>query len=383
MKETIGDLDILASSKNPEEVMDYFISYPNVKNILMKGITKTSVVIGDGIQVDLRVVKPESYGAALQYFTGSKEHNVKLRSIAIKRGYKLSEYGVFKKKTDVYVVGKNEEEVYNTLGIHYIEPELREDTGELDAAKNNKLPHLIEYSDCKGDFHVHSHWSDGSDSIEDIAMFARQLGLSFIGIADHSQSLKIAFGLTEQDIKKKLKEIEKVNKKVPDFKLFAGTECDIKSDGTLDYRNNILREFDYVYAAVHSHFKMNKAEMTKRLVNAIENEYVTAIAHPTCRLIGRREPIGLDMDQIIDAAIETNTFLEINAFPDRLDLNDVNIKIAKERGGRFLIGTDAHSIDHLQYIHFGVATARRGWLEKKDVLNTYSIDEIEKELNHR
>lgn len=382
MKETIGDLDILASSKHPTEVMDHFVEYPDVKNVLLKGATKTSVVLDDGIQVDLRVVKPESYGAALQYFTGSKEHNVKLRGIAIRKGYKLSEYGVFKKDTDKYVVGKNEREVYNKLGLQYIEPELREDRGEIEAAKKKKLPKLVGYGDVKGDFHVHSNWSDGSDSIEDIAVFAKKQGLSFIGVADHSQSLKVAFGLSEQDVSKKLKEIDKINNRFTKFRVLAGTECDIKADGTLDYDYKILKKFDFVCAAVHIRFKMSKDEMTKRIVKAMENKYVNILSHPTCRLIGRREPVELDIEKIIDTAVDTGTFLEINSFPDRLDLNDIYIRVAKDKGVRFTIGTDAHSLEHLRYIRFGIATARRGWLEKKDVLNTYSIKDIEKRLKH-
>jgi len=381
MKETIGDIDILASSNKPDKVMAYFVVYPDVKEVLLKGSTKTSVLLDDGIQVDLRIVKPESYGAALQYFTGSKEHNVILRGIAIIKGLKLSEYGVFKKDTEEYVVGKNEKEVYNILDLPYIEPELRENKGEIEAAKTRDLPKLVDYSEIKGDFHVHSNWSDGSDSIEELAAFSKKQGFSFIGIADHSQSLKIAFGLSETNVEKKLKEIIKVNKKLSGFRVFSATECDIKTDGSLDYSNKILKKFDFVYAAVHSRFKMNMKEMTARILKAMENEYVHILAHPTCRIIGRREPIELDIEKVIDTARDTNTFLEINSFPDRLDLNDINIRLAKEKNITFVIGTDAHSIDHLRYIRFGIATARRGWLEKKDVLNTFSVKEIEKKIN--
>ncbi|MFW6121036.1 MAG: DNA polymerase/3'-5' exonuclease PolX [Petrotogales bacterium] len=381
MKENIGDIDILASSHKPDEVMEFFVDYPDVKNILLKGSTKTSVVLDDGIQVDLRVVKPESYGAALQYFTGSKEHNVKLRGIAVRMGLKLSEYGVFKKNTDKYIVGRSEKEVYNRLGLPLIEPELRENRGEIEAGQKKQLPKLICYDDVKGDFHVHSTWSDGSDSVEDIAVFAKKQGFSFIGIADHSQSLKVAFGLSGDDVLKKIKEIDKVNEKMSGFRVFSGTECDIKPDGSLDYSNKILEKFDFVYAAIHSRFKMSKREMTQRVTRAMENEYVNILAHPTCRLIGRREPIEIDIEKIIDAARDTHTFLEINAFPDRLDMTDIHIRVAKEKNASFIIGTDAHSIDHLRYIRFGVATARRGWLEKKDVLNTYSIKEIEKNFS--
>jgi len=381
MKETIGDIDILASSNKADKVMAYFVVYPDVKEVLLKGSTKTSVLLDDGIQVDLRIVKPESYGAALQYFTGSKEHNVILRGIAIIKGLKLSEYGVFKKDTEEYVVGKNEKEVYNILDLPYIEPELRENKGEIEAAKTKGLPKLVDYSEVKGDFHVHSNWSDGSDSIEELAAFSKKQGFSFIGIADHSQSLKIAFGLSETNVEKKLKEIIKVNKKLSGFRVFSATECDIKTDGSLDYSNKILKKFDFVYAAVHSRFKMNMKEMTARILKAMENEYVHILAHPTCRIIGRREPIELDIEKVIDTARDTNTFLEINSFPDRLDLNDINIRLAKEKNITFVIGTDAHSIDHLRYIRFGIATARRGWLEKKDVLNTFSVKEIEKKIN--
>ncbi|RLF35495.1 MAG: DNA polymerase/3'-5' exonuclease PolX [Thermoplasmata archaeon] len=380
MRETIGDLDILASSDYPDELMDYFVKYPDVQRVLLKGRTKTSVLLKDGVQVDLRVVGKESYGAALQYFTGSKEHNVHMRSIAIKKGFKLNEYGLFDKKTDKYIVGRTEEEVYNRLGMSYIEPELRENRGEIEAALENKLPRIIEYDNVKGDFHVHSTWSDGSDTIETIVDNAKKIGYSFIGIADHSQSLKIARGLSEEKLIKKIAEIERINKKNNDIRVLCGTECDIKPDGSLDYSKNVLKKLDFVYIGIHSKFKMNKKEMTRRIISGMENEYVDFLAHPTGRLIGRRDPYEIDIEQIIDAARETNTLLEINAFPDRLDLNDINIKFAKERGVKLVLGTDAHSISHLHFMRFGIATARRGWLEKKDVLNTYPIKEIEKIL---
>jgi len=380
MKETIGDLDILASSDYPDEVMDYFVKYPDVQRVLLKGSTKTSVLLGDNLQVDLRAVKQESYGAALQYFTGSKEHNVKMRGIAIKKGFKLNEYGLFDKETEKYVVGKNEEEVYNKLGLRYIEPELRENRGEIEAAMKDKLPSLVDYDDIKGDFHVHSIWSDGADSIDAIARSARNIGYKFVGIADHSQSLKIAHGLSEERVVKKLKEVEKINKKYSDFRVLCSTECDIKSDGSLDYPNKVLKKFDFVYVGIHSGFKMKQEDMTRRITKAMENEHVDFLAHPTGRLIGRRDPYDVDIEQIIDTAKTTGTFLEINSFPDRLDLGDIHAKLAKEKSVKFVLGTDAHYVDQLSFIHFGVATARRGWLEKKDILNTYSLKEIEKTL---
>jgi DNA polymerase (family 10) len=378
MKETIGDLDILASSTDPDTVMDYFIHYPEVAQVLAKGTTKSSVLLNDNLQVDLRVVEEKSYGAALQYFTGSKDHNVTLRGYAIKKGFKLNEYGLFDKTTERYVVGKTENEIYKKIGFQYIDPELRENRGEFEAAKKKTLPDLVEYDEIHGDFHVHSIWSDGSDTIETIASAAQKKGYTFVGITDHSQSLKIANGLSEKNVQKKIDEIKKVSRKFPDVRIFCGTECDIKTDGTLDYSNKILTQFDFVYIGIHTAFKMTKETMTKRIIKAMNNEQVNFLAHPTGRLIGKRDPYEADIDQIIDAAIATDTFLEINSFPERLDLDDAHAKPAKDHGIRFVLGTDAHAIDHLDFMRFGVATARRGWLEKKDIVNTFSIKEIEK-----
>ena len=380
MKETIGDLDILISSKNPETIMQYFVSYPEVEQVLAKGTTKSSVLLNDNLQVDLRVVDEKSYGAALQYFTGSKDHNVTLRGLAIRKGYKLNEYGLFDKKTEKYIAGKTEEDIYKKIGFSYIEPELRENRGEFEAAKKKKLPNLVGYDEINGDFHVHSLWSDGSDSIETIASVAQRRHYSFIGITDHSQSLKIANGLTEDRIQKKIQEIKTLNKKFPDLRILCGTECDIKTDGTLDYSNKILKQFDFVYIGIHTAFKMDKETMTKRIIKGMDNEQVDFVAHPTGRLIGKREPYEVDLEQIIDTAKETDTRLEINSFPDRLDLDDTHIKLAKEHGVQFVLGTDSHSINHLDFMRFGIATARRGWLEKKDILNTYSLKDIEKIL---
>lgn len=380
MKETIGDVDILASSKNPEKVMECFVTYSKVARILSKGTTKSSVILHDNLQVDLRVVEAKSYGAALQYFTGSKDHNVTMRNLAIKKGYKLNEYGLFDKKTEKFLVGKTEEEIYKKLGFPYMEPELRENRGEFDAARTHTLPSVVEYNDIRGDFHVHSRWSDGSDSIETLASTAQKMGYEFLGIADHSQSLKIAKGLTENQVLKKLEEIKKINKKFPHLTILCGTECDIKPDGTLDYSKKILKQFDYVFIAIHTVFKMDKAAMTKRIINGMENEEANFLAHPTGRLIGKRDPYEVDVDQLIDAAKAYDVCLEINSYPDRLDLDDVHVKIAKEHGVHFVLGTDSHSMKNLEYMHFGIATARRGWLEKKDILNTSSIKDIEKIL---
>jgi DNA polymerase (family 10) len=379
MRETIGDLDILACAKDPDAVIDHFIRYPEVAQVLAKGTTKSSALLNDNLQVDLRVVEEKSFGAALQYFTGSKDHNVILRGLAIKKGFKLNEYGLFDKTTEKYIAGKTEKEIYKKIGLQYIEPELRENRGEFEAAKKKiPLPNLVGYDEINGDFHIHSSWSDGSDSIETIASDAQQHGYLFIGITDHSQSLKIANGLNEIRIQNKIKEIEKVNKKFPNIRIFCGTECDIKIDGSLDYSNKILKQFDFVYIGIHTSFKMDKETMTKRIIKGMENEQVNFMAHPTGRLIGKRDPYEVDIEQIIDAAKETDTRLEINSFPDRLDLDDIHVKLAKERGVRFVLGTDSHSVNHFDFMRFGIATARRGWLEKRDILNTSSVKDIEK-----
>jgi DNA polymerase (family 10) len=380
MKETIGDVDILASSPNPEKVMDWFVRYPEVAQVLAKGPTKSSVILHDQLQVDLRVVEEKSYGAALQYFTGSKDHNVTLRGLAIRKGYKLNEYGLFDKTSEKFITGKTEQEIYKKIGFPYIEPELRENRGEFEAAQKKALPKLIKYNEVNGDFHVHSEWSDGSDTLEEIAAAAQNKGYSFIGITDHSQSLKIANGLTEERAKKKCEEIKKLSKKFPDLRIFCGTECDIKPDGTLDYSSKILKLFDFVYIGIHTAFKMDKATMTKRIITGMNNEFADFLAHPTGRLIGKREPYEIDMNQIIDSAHEADIRLEMNAFPDRLDLDDTHAKLAKEQGVRFVLGTDSHSIANLGYMRFGIATARRGWLESKDILNASSVQEIEKTL---
>ena len=380
MKETIGDLDILVASNKALEIMEHFTAYPKCDRVLMKGPTKSSIILRDHLQVDLRVVEEKSFGAALQYFTGSKEHNVAMRSRALSQGYKLNEYGLFDKETEHYIAGKTEEDIYRHLGLDYIEPELRENRGELKAAENHRLPALIQYSDIRGDFHVHSNMSDGFYSIENIVNAARGLHYEFITITDHSQSLKVANGLSEARVKKKKQTIAKLNKQYDDITIYCGTECDIKADGSMDYNDTILQEFDIVYGGIHTAFTMDGPTATQRIITAMENPYVHAIAHPTCRMIGRRQPFDVDIEKIITTAVETNTFLEINAFPDRLDLHDIHVKQAKDRGAQIIIGSDSHFIANLPFIRYGVATARRGWLEASDVLNTYPPADIERIL---
>lgn len=383
MKDTIGDIDLLTSSTHPERVMDYFIHYPLVDTILARGDTKTSVLLTNGLQMDLRVVDDNSYGAALQYFTGSKDHNVTLRGLAIKKGYKLNEYGIFDKNTDRYLTGRDETDVYHKIGLDYIPPELRENRGEINAAQHHTLPTLLTPDDIQGDFHVHSTYSDGHDTIDTIAQTASALGYRFIGITDHSQSLKIAHGLTEERIHHKLNEIKQVQKHYPDLTILAGTECDIKPDGTLDYPNRILQLFDYVYIAIHTTFKMDMDTMTTRIITAMHNDNADILAHPTQRLIGEREPLQVDLDQIINAAKDTKTLLEINAFPNRLDLDDIHAKQAKDHAVTLAIGTDSHNVTQLSNMRYGVAVARRGWLEKPDLLNTRSPKDITKFLGRK
>lgn len=366
-KETIGDIDILAISDTPEKVMKVFAGLKQVKRVLAKGDTKSSVVLDNNMNADLRVVESESFGAAAHYFTGSKQHNIKMRRIAQKKGLKLSEYGVFRGKKSI--AGRSEEEIFKALGIQFIPPEIREDGGEIELAQKKKLPKLIEASDIKGDLHVHSKYTDGSDTIEEIAMAAKKLGYSFTAITDHSKSTRIAGGLAENELLKQMDEIDHINNKIKGIKILKGSEVDILPDGSLDFPDNILKKLDIVIASVHSRFKMDKASMTKRIIKAMENKYVTIIGHPTGRLLSRRDPYEVDVEKIIEAAKKYGKALELNAYPDRLDISDIHCRLAKEKGVKIAIGTDSHSISQLVNMGFGVGTARRGWLEKKDVLN--------------
>ena len=377
-KETVRDIDILASSKNPKKVIDRFTKLPDIKEVLAKGDTKSSIVTKDGIQVDLRVVEESTYGASLMYFTGSKAHNIRLRQIAIKKGLKLNEYGLFKK--DKIIKGKTEKEIYKTLGLGYIEPELREDRGEIEVGLKGTLPDLVELDDIKGDLHIHSVWSDGGSSTDEIVRKARELGYEYIAITDHSQGLKIAGGLNREQLKIKRKEIESLNRKYRDIKILFGTEVDIHSDGTLDYPDDILKKMDIVIAAIHVGFKQSKEQLTKRIVKACQNKYVHIIAHPTGKLWGAREAYEVDFEKIFKAAKDTNTSMEINSFPQRLDLNDIYTRMAKDFGVKIVINTDAHIAEQLDTMRFGLSCGRRGWLEKKDVLNTLSLAKLKQAL---
>jgi DNA polymerase (family 10) len=379
MKETIGDIDILAVSARPENAMNYFVKFPDIKEVIAKGRTKATVILKDGVQADLRVIEPKSYGAALQYFTGSKEHSVALRSAAKRKGLKISEYGVFKGKN--MIAGKTEQEVYAAAGLRYIEPELRENRGEIEAAISGKLPKLVGFSDIHGDLHVHSRYSDGNNTIKEIAEAAKKFRYQYICISDHSQTRKIAGGMSESDFIRKIKEIKQVNKKTKGITVLMGTEVDILSDGSLDYPDELLKKTDIVTAAVHSGFKFSKQKMTNRILKALDNKYVGVLAHPTGRIINYRPAYEVDLHQVMDVCAEKKIAMEINAFPDRLDLNDINIKEAIERGVKLAIGTDSHNIDQLRHMKLGVATARRGWAQKKDILNTLALQQLKKFFN--
>ncbi|OIO33715.1 MAG: DNA polymerase III [Candidatus Omnitrophica bacterium CG1_02_40_15] len=374
MKDTVRDIDILISSNNPQKIMDVFTTLPDVKEIIAKGPTKSSIRTKDNIQVDVRVVDELSYGASLMYFTGSKEHNIKLRQLAIKHGLKLNEYGVF--KAEKRMAGKTEEEMYKALGLSYIEPELREDRGEFEASLKGALPDLVKIEDIKGDLHMHSTWSDGGNSMEEMVIKSMELGYEYIAITDHSQGLKIAGGLNAYELELKRKEIDKLNKKYKDIKILFGSEVDIDSDGNLDYPDSVLQEMDIVIAAIHAGFKQPSSFITKRIIKACQNKYVNIIAHPTGRLWGSRDAYDMDFQEVFKAAKNTNTALEINSFPERLDLNDINSRMAKEAGVKIVINTDSHIVKNLGMMKFGVAVARRAWLEKKDVLNTASLSNL-------
>src|SRR3989338_2849222 len=378
MKETIGDIDILATSRAPDKVIDFFTKMPSVSDVLSKGETKSSVRLKEGIQVDLRVVKDEVFGAALLYFTGNKEHNIILRRIAIEKKLKLSEYGLFDKKTEKIVAGRTEEEVYKKLGMDYIEPEMREDEGEIELAQHHMLPKLIGYNDLKGDLQMHTRWSDGSNTIEEMILAAKKLGHEYICITDHTGKLAIANALDEKKIREQRKEIDKINKKIEGMRILQGVEVNITDDGSLDMDDKVLKELDIVVASIHSGFKNPKEKMTKRMINAMENENVDIIAHPTGRLITKREAYDIDLDSVFEAAKETRTVMEINANPERMDLRDTHVRAAVKAGVKLVISTDAHNTDQLHFIRLGIGTARRGWAAKDDVINTRSLKEMMK-----
>ncbi|MDI6699112.1 MAG: DNA polymerase/3'-5' exonuclease PolX [Candidatus Saccharicenans sp.] len=374
MKETVGDIDILATGKDGPAIIKHFVKHPRTINILAEGDTKGSILIETEMgerQVDLRIVEEDAYGAALQYFTGSKAHNIKLRGLAKDRGLKISEYGVF--KGEKKIAGRTEEEVYKVFGLPVIPPEMREDRGEIELALEGKLPEIIELKDIRGDLHVHSNWSDGVLTLEEIVEHGKKMGYSYIAVCDHSQSAKYAHGLTPERLAEQIKEIDKINARLKGFRLLKGTEADILADGSIDFPESLLRKLDLVVASIHSGFKKN---VTERIISAIKNPLVQVIGHPTGRLISGREGYEVDIDKVIAAAAQYGKFLELNAYYDRLDLDEHNLKKAREKGVPIAIGTDTHYAHGFAMMRFGLGIARRAWLTRKDVINTLTVDRL-------
>ncbi|MBS3169017.1 DNA polymerase/3'-5' exonuclease PolX [Candidatus Woesearchaeota archaeon] len=378
-KETVGDLDFLAVSPQPEKVMDQFTTMKDVKEILAKGTTKSSVRLSNGLQIDLRVVNDKQFGSAMNYFIGSKEHNIELRKLALSKGCTLSEYGLFTLKEKKWIAGKTENDIYQKLGLQYIEPELRENQGEIAAAQKKNLPHLITVKDLHGVFHNHSTWSDGNNSLLEMAQKAEELDIKFISFNDHFGPIGITNPLTEKRLVGYLKEIESVRKKVG-IRVFSGVEIDILKDGTLPLSAKRLKELDVVIASVHLAIKMPAAEMTKRVCSAMENYPINILGHPTDRILNERPPLNLNLDSVFDTAKRNSIFLEINGSPSRMDLSGENVRNARAAGCQFAVSADAHDLSHLPFYHLGVNMARRGWLEKKDVLNCRDLKKIEKVL---
>lgn len=375
MKETVHDIDILVSSTKPDAVMRAFRKLPVVSRVLVGGETKTSLLVADDLQVDLRVVEPKSWGAALLYFTGSKEHNIRLRERAIKRGLKLNEYGLIDSKGKT-IASLTEEDIYDALDLQWIPPTLREDRGEVEAAEKGALPVLVEAGDIRGDLHMHTTWTDGALSTEEMIAAARERGYGYIAITDHSKSLGVAGGLSDEEVLEHAREIRELDGKYADMRVLAGTEVDIRKDGALDYPDEVMARLDFVVASVHSSLRQDRKTMTERVIRAMRNPYVRVIGHPTGRLLGDRDAYDLDFDAVMAEAARTHTCLEVNAHYYRLDLNDVLCRKARESGVRVIISTDSHNAENLRNLSYGVATAQRGWLEKEHVLNTRPVEEM-------
>ncbi|MDR4515557.1 DNA polymerase/3'-5' exonuclease PolX [Nitrosomonas sp.] len=374
MRETVGDLDILVAAAASEPVVQRFIQYQEVAKILSAGVTRASVVLECGVQVDLRVVKSESFGAALHYFTGSKSHNVAVRRIAQKKGLKINEYGVY--RGNKRIAGQSEESVYAAVGLAYIPPELRENRGEIALAQSGRLPQLVTQSDLRGDLHAHTKATDGHNSLREMALAAKSLGFEYLAITEHSRRLTVAHGLDPLRLSRQCAEIDKLNAEMEGMTLLKGIEVDILEDGSLDLPDNALAQLDLVVGAVHSQFDLSRGKQTERILRAMEHPYFTMLAHPTGRLIQRRAPYDVDMVRIIRAAKNRGCFLELNAHPERLDLLDTYCQMAREEGVLISINSDAHSTHDFANLRFGIGQARRGWLEKKDVLNTRSLKEL-------
>ncbi|MGD8891361.1 MAG: DNA polymerase/3'-5' exonuclease PolX [Desulfobacterales bacterium] len=376
--ETVGDLDILVIADKDSPVMDRFVAYEDVADVLSKGMTRSSVVLRTGLQVDLRRVEEKSFGAALQYFTGSQAHNIAVRRLGRQRGLKINEYGVF--KFDERVAGDSEESVYNSVGLSYIPPELRENRGEIDASREKRLPRLVKLDDIKGDLHVHTNASDGRHSLKDMALAAKQRRLQYIAVAEHSQLLAFAGGLDESRLLKQMDEIDRLSEELEGVHILKSIEVDILEDGRLDLQNDVLEKLDLVVASVHSNFDLPEDRQTARILRAMDNPYFTILAHPSGRLIDQREAYKVDMEKVIRQAAERGCFIELNARPKRLDLVDIYCQVAKDLGVLISINSDAHRVDDFDHLRYGVGQARRGWLGKGDVLNTRSLAELRKLL---
>lgn len=379
-RETVGDIDIIASSEHAAAVIEAFVGIAGVQDVLAKGQEKASVILAQGMQVDLLVVQDHQFASALHHFTGSKEHNITMRELARSRGLRISEHGILDEATDTMLPIETEADVFAALDLPFIPPELREDGSEMSVARNGALPRLIEVGNIRGDLHVHSTWSDGHHSILEMAEAARAKGYEYIAITDHSQSLGVAGGLTPEQLLLQIEEIRALNERWDDFCILAGTEVDILPDGTLDFDDDLLRQLDIVIASVHSAMNQDEATMTERIVAAMRNPYVDVIGHPTGRLLGRRDPYPVNIERIIQVAAETGTCLEINASPERLDLKDVHARSAKDAGALLTVNTDAHRIEGLEQMSYGITVARRAWLEAGHVLNSLPLDELRRTL---
>ncbi|MHB9024068.1 MAG: DNA polymerase/3'-5' exonuclease PolX [Armatimonadota bacterium] len=376
MREDIGDIDILVTSDDPSAVMLAVTRLPMVQQVLLTGSTKTTVITDIGVQVDVRAVEPENFGAALQYFTGSKAHNIKLRTIGIRKGYRLSEYGIFRVETNTRVGGRTEEEMYRPLNIRMFPPELREDRGEIELGMEGVIPDFIEVKNIRGDLHVHTDASDGRAPLREMVQAALDRGYEYVAITDHSVGRGIANGLTVERLREQIRQIRRLNDAMGGITILAGSEVDIRRDGTLDYPHDVLAELDLCIGSIHSAFGLSEEDQTTRLLKAMENPFLDMIAHPTGRLIGSRDPINLDMNRILQAAAAWGVAMEINSWPERLDLNDLHILAARERQVPLVINTDAHAPDHFELIQYGVAMARRGWAMPGDVLNTLPLKQL-------
>jgi DNA polymerase (family 10) len=381
-RETVGDIDLLVGSDEPMGAMDRFTSYPAVAMVVSKGPTRSTVRLADGTQVDLRVVPRSSYGAALQYFTGSKEHNVVMRRLAIRQGLRLNEYGLFRRDSEDKVAGDDEDAIYRALGLDPMPPELREDRGEIEAAQKHRLPELVRQEDIRGDFHVHTVMSDGRATMREIATEARRRGYSYIGVTDHSCSLHIAHGVPVDDLLASVEEARQLSDELG-IPVLRGAEVDILENGSLDYPEEVLSRLDYVIGSVHSGFKMTGAEMTERLLTALSCKELNVLGHPSGRLIGRREAYQMDMDRIMEEAARTGALMEVNGSIERMDLNDLHCRKAREMGAMVILGSDSHRLSQLNNMRYAVHIARRGWLERKDVINTLPLERVKDIFNGR